>query len=137
VNITTIMYAHQVNADSDLSSLDNAISFFRAWETFSDIRNKHWVQHREWLPFDFYTESEKFFGGRYSTEQIEKHWAVACDYLHPEFADDEADEAMWQGMSDEQKAILTQMGEEVGEFVARRRTEREHEQSVLNALEFD
>jgi len=135
VTINGILVSHGIQPDTDIHIAENAVLLFRAWETFTNERTRHWIATKEWLPSYFEKECEKFFGFRYTEEEIHDAWLTANDLLYPNQEETEADaRAYYDAMSDEDKAETDEMLRDLWEFVEGKLRERDTDNEVLAQL---
>lgn len=132
MNIKTIMEAAGVTPQTELELTENAVLLFTAWQAYSDIRTAHFIAHKEWLPSYFEKEAELFFGGRYTEDELHQVWVVAHDYINPNW-EQKLDDA-GANLSDEEKAELDELAEEMMEFVSKKINERANDHAVLAEL---
>lgn len=132
MDINSIMESHGITPDTPLEITENAVAMFRAWEVFTEIRTGHFIAHKEWLPSYFEKEASRFFGGRYTEEDIHEVWVLAHDHLNPNW-EQEADDAL-ASMTDEEKAELDEIADDMIAFVAEKFRERDKTNSVLAEL---
>lgn len=132
MNIKSIMEATGITPQTELDTTENAVLLFTAWQVYTDARTAHFIAHKEWLPSYFEKEAELFFGGRYTEERLHDIWVVAHDYLNPNW-EQEADE-IFDDLTDEQRAELTEAQDDMMAFVAKKMNERANDRAVLAEL---
>jgi len=133
VTINGIMASHGIKPDTDIHIAENAVLLFRAWETFTNERTRHWLATKEWLPSYFEKECHKFFGSRYTEEEICDAWRSSADFSDLDEAEEKA-RAYYDAMSDEDKAETDEMLRDLWEFVEGKLRERDADNEVLAQL---
>lgn len=132
MNITSIMESAGVTPETELELMENAVRMFRAWEVYTDARTRHFIAHKEWLPSYFEKEAALFFGGRYTEDELHQIWVVVHDYINPNW-EQESEDAV-ASLTDEQRAELDEVAEEMMEFVSKKINERANDHAVLAEL---
>lgn len=132
MDINSIMESHGITPDTPLEITENAVAMFHAWEAFTEIRTRHFIIHKEWLPSYFEKEASRFFGGRYTEEEIHEVWVLAHDHLNPEW-EAEAENELAK-LTDEERADLDEAVEDMMSFVAEKFRERDKTNSALAEL---
>jgi hypothetical protein len=135
MDINSIMRAEGITPNTELEIMDNALAMFRAWETFTEARTAHFIAHREWLPSYFEKEASRFFGGRYTEEDIHEVWVCAHDHLNPNW-EQEADDAL-ANLTDDERAELEEAVDDMMTFVEKKFQERDKTNAVLAELAKD
>lgn len=131
MSISDIMSAHNITPESDISQLDVALRLHQAWMDFTNQRTLHWIRHQEWLPSYFEKEAERFFGGRYTEDEVHDYWVRADEHLCPPEVLEAETERVLAEMSDEDRAEVEEMSRDLYEFIAKRREQREKDNAIL------
>lgn len=132
MTINGIMASHGITPDTDITVLENSVLLFQAWQSFTNTRTNHWLATKEWLPSYFEKEAEKFFGGRYSEDEVHECWLRADEHLNPNWEEEANRE--YEALSDEEKAEMIELQDDLFSFISERMGQREREDAILAEL---